>query len=86
MIPVLNALTTERFPTELRGDAFSVANNLLGRLGFVSSPLLVGAAAGRFGWGPSVAITAIFPLFALALLLLRVPETGGRELEDTARL
>ena len=83
---VLNAFTTELFPTELRGDAFAWANNLLGRVGYVLAPLAVGAAAETTGWGPAVRFTAIFPAIALAIILLRFPETRRRELEETSAL
>ena len=83
---VLDALTTELFPTDRRAEAFAWANNLLGRSGLVIAPALVGASAGRIGWGDAVAATGAFPLVALALLLWRLPETKGRELEETARL
>lgn len=86
VLPVLNAFTAELFPTEMRSDAFAWANNLLGRIGYVLSPLAVGYAAERVGWGPAVAATAAFPLVALVVILARLPETRGRELEDTARL
>jgi putative MFS transporter len=86
VLPVLNAFNTELFPTDLRGDAFAWSNNLLGRTGYVLSPLVVGAAAERFGWGPSVALTAIGPLLALVLILRWLPETSGKELEETSRL
>jgi len=86
VLPVLNAFTAELFPTALRSDAFAWANNLLGRVGYVLAPLGVGAAAGVYGWGPSVAATAIGPLVALVIILAKLPETRGRELEDTARL
>jgi putative MFS transporter len=86
ILPVLNAYTTERFPTELRGDAFAWANNLLGRLAYVGSPLAVGAIAGHTGWGPAVAVTAVGPVLAIALIWAWLPETAGRELEATAAL
>jgi MFS transporter, putative metabolite:H+ symporter len=86
VLPVLNAFTTELFPTELRSDAFAWANNLLGRFGYVLAPLAIGAAAEEIGWGPAVATTAIGPLLALVLILKWLPETQGRELEDTARI
>jgi len=37
-------------------------------------------------WGPTVRATAIFPLIAVVLILLWLPETGGRELEETSKL
>lgn len=85
-LPVLNAFTTELFPTAYRADAFAWSNNLLGRIGYVLSPPLVGYFAARYNWGPTVGATAVFPLLALALILALLPETGGRELEETAGL
>jgi putative MFS transporter len=82
VLPVLNAFTTELFPTEYRGDAFAWSNNLLGRVGYVLSPLAVGFAAKSVGWGPAVATTALAPLIALACIFWLLPETRGKELED----
>lgn len=86
VLPVLNAFTAELFPTHLRSDAFAWSNNLLGRIGYVLSPLLVGFAADRVGWGPAVAATAVFPLVALGLIWIWLPETRGRELEETSAM
>lgn len=86
VLPVLNAYTTERFPTALRADAFAWSNNILGRVAYVLSPLLVGLAADRTGYGPAVAITAVGPLVALGLILAWLPETRGQELEQTSAL
>jgi putative MFS transporter len=84
VLPVLNAFTAELFPTDLRGDAFAWSNNLLGRVGYVLSPLFVGELASSWGWGPAVQITVIGPIIAVALILLWLPETRGKELEETA--
>lgn len=86
VLPVLNAFTAELFPTDLRGDAFAWANNLLGRVGYVLAPIAIGWAAERWDWGVAVRPTAIFPLLALALILWWLPETNARELEETSRL
>lgn len=86
VIPILSAFNTELFPTQLRSDAFAWSNNLLGRVGYVLAPIAVGAAAERVGWGPAVAGTAIGPIVSLGLILAFLPETGGKELEETARL
>lgn len=86
MLPVLNALSTELFPTHLRSDAFAWSNNLLGRVGFVIFPSLVSTAAEEFGWTPAVAVTAVGPLVAAALVWTWFPETSGKELEETSAL
>ena len=86
VLPVLNAYTTELFPTEMRSDAFAWANNLIGRIGYVLSPIAVGWLAERWGWGLAVRPTAIFPLIAFVMILLLLPETANRDIEDTARL
>jgi putative MFS transporter len=86
VLPVLNAYNTELFPTHLRGDAFAWSNNLLGRIGYVLAPAGVGLAAEHWGWGPPVAWTAIGPILALLLILWWLPETSGRELEQTAAI
>lgn len=86
VLALLNAYTGELFPTEVRGDAFAWANNLLGRIGYVLSPVMLGAIAERTGWGPAIGSTTIFAALALAMLWLWLPETKGRELEDTAKV
>ena len=82
---VLNSFTTELFPTDCRAEAFAWANNLLGRSAYVVGPAVVGAAASTIGWGNAISLTALCPIGALALILWLLPETKGRELEETAR-
>ncbi len=86
VLPVLNAFTTELFPTDLRGDAYAWANNLIGRVGYVGAPIIVGLFVDAEGWGGAVRPTAVFPLVALALIWWLLPETAGKELEETARV
>lgn len=86
VLPVLNAFNTELFPTHLRGDAFAWSNNIFGRIGYVLAPWVVGEAAEAVGYGPAVAVTAIGPVLALILILWLLPETRGRELEETSEL
>lgn len=86
VVPILNAYTVELFPTEMRANAFAWCNSLLGRLGYVFSPLLVGFAALHVGYGMAVTATAIFPLIALIIILKKLPETAGLSLETTSRL
>jgi putative MFS transporter len=84
--PILNALSTELFPTDIRAEGFAWANSVLGRVALVLSPLVVGHLAGRLGWGPVVRSTAIFNLVTIALIYWLLPETKGRPLEQTAAL
>jgi putative MFS transporter len=86
VLPVLNSLTTELFPTNLRSDAFSWSNNLLGRIGYVLGPMVAGWVGTVFTLGAAVAGMTIAPMLALVLLLFWVPETSNRELEETAKL
>jgi putative MFS transporter len=84
VVPLLNTWTTELFPTHLRGSAFAWSNALLGRVGSVVAPVLMGYAAERVGWGLPVALSALGPLLAGLLLWRAFPETTGRELEATS--
>ncbi len=86
ILTLLNALTTELFPTEMRADAFAWANNLLGRIGYVIAPGVVGAVAAQTSWSFAVPLTAISVLAALWLILWLIPETSGKELEEAARI
>lgn len=85
MLAVLNAITTEVFPTEYRADAFAWCNNLLGRIGYVLAPAIVSNVAEHVGQlGPVVAATSVFPILAIVLIYAMIPETKGRELEETS--
>jgi MFS transporter, putative metabolite:H+ symporter len=85
-LPVLNAYTTELFPTHLRGSAYAWSNTIIGRLGYVLSPFALGPFVAALGWGRTIPYLAVFPLAAVALMLLWLPETRGKELEETSRL
>ena len=66
VLPVLNAWNAELFPTELRADAVAWGNNILGRLGYVLSPIAIGAWAGAVGsYELPMRVTTVFPLIAL---------------------
>jgi putative MFS transporter len=84
MLTVLNAFTTELFPTEQRAQAFAWSNNLIGRVGYWLSPFAIGLMVDSLGFGPVIRMTAPFPLLAIVLIWLLLPETKGRELEETA--
>lgn len=83
---VLNALTAELFPTFMRGNAFAWSNQLIGRTGYVLSPMLVGYFALNFGWGDVSKNLGIFTFTALMMILVLFPETKLKELEQTSQL
>jgi putative MFS transporter len=85
-LPVLNALTTELFPTDIRADGFAWSNNLVGRAGFVASPFVIGHLASTYGWGPVIRATVVFPIIAILLIYRLLPETKRRSLEETAEV
>ena len=83
---VLNAYCSELFPTRFRGDAFAWSNNIVGRFTYVLAPLAVSLIANVSGqWGPVVSATSLFFVIAAALVFFLLPETTGRELEETAQ-
>lgn len=84
VLTVLNTFTTELFPTELRGSAAAWSNNLIGRIGYVFSPLAIGSLVGTYGWGVPLRLSTLFPVLALVLIWRWLPETRARELEDIA--
>ncbi len=86
VLTVLNAFMTELFPTEARGSAAAWSNNLIGRVGYCLSPLAIGQVVEQYGWAVPLRATTLFPLLALALIFLLLPETNARELEETARV
>lgn len=86
VLTVLNAFMTELFPTEVRGSAAAWSNNLIGRVGYCLSPLAIGQVVEQYGWAVPLRATTVFPLLALALIFMLLPETNRRELEDTARV
>jgi putative MFS transporter len=85
VLTVLNTFMTELFPTEARGNAVAWSNNLIGRIGYVFSPLAIGEMVGKYGWGVPLRLSTLFPVLALVLILLWLPETNARELEETSR-
>lgn len=86
VLTVLNAFMTELFPTEARGNAMAWSNNLIGRVGYCLSPLVIGLFVQQHGWGLPMRFTVVFPLLALALIFLWLPETNARELEETSKV
>ena len=81
-IPALGVYGPELFPTAARGRA----NGLIAVTSLSGSALgLVAAGVLSDRWGaigPAMAVLAAGPLAVALLVLLRYPETAGRELED----
>jgi MFS family permease len=81
--PIAATITSEIFPTHLRGLANGVVNNLLGRTGIVIAPALVGALSGWLGSvGEAVAVTAAVTFLCLPAVLFLISETSGQTLEE----
>lgn len=84
---VMNALSSELFPTAQRATSIAVARSVSGTAGASLGLLAVGlvsAGAGLIGTvSNSVAIAALALLPAI-VLVWRLPETAGRELEEIA--
>lgn len=78
-------ITSEIFPTELRGTGNAVVNNLLGRTGMVLAPSMIGVLSVWLGSvGQAVAVIALVPLFCIPVILLLLKETKGKTLEEIA--
>jgi putative MFS transporter len=85
VLTVLNAFMTELFPTSVRGNAVAWSNNLIGRLGYVFSPLAIGALQPHYGWGWPLRLSTVFLVVALLLIFSWLPETKALELEESSR-
>jgi MFS family permease len=83
--PIAATITSEIFPTAIRGTANGLVNNLLGRTGMVLAPAVVGGLSAALGSvGSAVAWMSLLPLAILPIILWLVSETRGQELERIA--
>lgn len=77
------SFTNELFPTAIRANATAWGNNIIGRLGQVAAPAIVGSIAIPLGSvGNAASVMALAPLAAVVLILLFLPETRNREIQD----
>lgn len=72
---VASTLTNELFPTELRANATAWSNNIVGRLGQIIVPTMIGVLTLRMTIGHAVGIAMLLPLISLVLILVFLPET-----------
>ncbi|HZK84335.1 MAG TPA: MFS transporter [Desulfosporosinus sp.] len=72
---VASTLTNELFPTELRANATAWSNNIIGRLGQILVPSMIGLLAVSMSIGQAVSIAMLMPLISLMLILVFLPET-----------
>jgi MFS family permease len=72
-------VTSELFPTEIRGTAMGLTYNV-GRGLSAAAPFVVGLLANRFGLGSAFFLQAA-AFLAAALLALALPETKGKQLD-----
>ena len=87
--PVLGAIVPELFPTEIRATAVALARSVFGTLGATLGPFFAGTLGDRID-GPAGSLANGVSLMLLAyvpavLLLLRLPETTGRDLSHMDR-
>jgi putative MFS transporter len=87
--PVMSAFATELFPTEIRGQAAAWIRNIFEIAGYVFGPALVGIlgdhTSGAIGnIGDTVTVLMIMQIPALYLVWRFMPETKGKELDETA--
>lgn len=72
--------TNELFPTSIRANATAWGNNIIGRIGTIAAPALVGIMqAPLHGTGNAVSVLALAPFVCIAIIALFLPETLGYE-------
>jgi putative MFS transporter len=82
--PSLGGYSTELFPTGLRafGNSTAGAARVAGQcMGFVAGGVLISGTSGLAG---AVGILALGPLIAIPLIAFFLPETSGRDIDETA--
>ena len=78
-----SALSTELFPTEIRCTGYSLCAQVIGQICWMLSPVVVGLLSKPLGGlGSAASILAVGPLIGIVVLVLFVPETRGKTLEE----
>lgn len=70
-----STITNELFPTRFRGSAMAWTNNIIGRLGQILVPTIIGTMTMWMALGRAVSLIMLTPLIALLLIMLFIPET-----------
>ena len=79
--PVVQTLTAEIFPTEVRAAGTGLTANLIGKWGMVVGPPVTGGLAVVMdSTGDAVTVLALTNLVAIALVVFAIPETKGVDL------
>lgn len=72
--------TNELFPTAIRANATAWGNNIIGRIGTIAAPALVGLMqAPLHGTGNAVSVLALAPWVCIGIIAIFLPETLGYE-------
>jgi MFS family permease len=78
-----SALSSELFPTGARATGFSLTVQVFGQLGWTLAPLFAGLLSRPMGGlGNAVSLFAAGPLVGAVLIVMCVPETRGKTLEE----
>ena len=78
-----SALSTELFPTAIRATGYSLCVQVIGQICWALSPMVIGLLSRPLGGlGNASSIFAAGPIIGVTIVLLFVPETRGRTLEE----
>jgi MFS family permease len=80
-----SALSSELFPTAVRAGGYCLCVQVLGQLGWTFAPLAVGLLSiPMHGLGNAASLFGAGPIVGAFLVLLWIPETAGKRLEELA--
>ena len=80
-----SALSTELFPTAIRATGYSLCVQVMGQVCWMLSPVVIGLLSGPLGGlGNAASLFAAGPILGVVIVLLFVPETRGKTLEELA--